>query len=142
MRGPEYPRRPNLAPATLRPIARPTPPLRDRWRDHSFFSLEVSFFRWREDPYEVRLRQEEEERRSQERESEQRRREEELERRTWNKENERNSGNSIRRNNWQKDNKKKGPTDFYLRKERYDPFAFQSTPKPKVGSIFTLNPKT
>ena len=106
-----------------------------------FLSLEVSFFRWREDPYEVRLRQEEEERRSQERESEQRRREEELERRTWNKENERNSGNSIRRNNWQKEKKKKGPTDFYLRKERYDPFAFQSTPKPKVGWSITSNRK-
>ena len=30
VRGPEYPRRPNLAPATLRPITRPTPPSRDR----------------------------------------------------------------------------------------------------------------
>ena len=33
VKGPEYPRRPNLAPATLRPIARPTPPSRDRWLD-------------------------------------------------------------------------------------------------------------
>ena len=132
VRGPEYPRRPNLAPATLRPITRPTPPSRDRLLE--LYNLDFSC-RWRENEYDVRLRQEEE-RRSKEREDEQRRKDD-LDRRTWSykQEKERNSGNSIRRTSWQKD-KKKGPTDFYLRKERYDPFAFQSTPKPKVHRMF------
>ena len=94
------------------------------------FSLN-SPHRWRENEYDVRLRQEEE-RRSKEREDEQRRKDN-LERRSWSnkQEKERNNGNSIRSTSWQK-NRNKGATDFYLRKERYDPFAFQSTPKPKV----------
>ena len=94
---------------------------------------------------ERRSKERDEERRNKEMEEARRRRQEmeerqyEQDRRSWSykQAKDRVSANSIHRTTWKKD-KPSGPEPIVLRKERYDPFAFQSTPRPKVFSLHVL----
>ena len=95
---------------------------------------------------ERRSKEREEERRNKEIEEARRRREEmeerqyEQDRKSWSykQAKDRVNANSIHRTTWKK-GKPNSPEPIVLRKERYDPFAFQSTPRPKVFSLHGLN---